>query len=325
MSNTLGTHFRLTTFGESHGPAIGGVVDGCPAGIVFDSQLLAGEMQRRHTGDSATTRREPDEVEILSGVYEGRTLGTPIAFIIKNCDAKSEEYATLAELYRPGHADYTYGKRYDRRDPRGGGRASGRITATYVTAGAIAKMVLATKGITITAHIVENGTPTENDSCGGIIECTVTGVPAGIGNPVFDKVNARLAAAILSIPSATGFEMGAGFGAARMKGSEYRDNWVECKSATTGFTTQTNHCGGVQGGISNGMPIVFRAAFHPAVTIPQPTDCIDSDGNIHNVTPHGRHDSNHIPRTVVVVEAMAALTIVDFVTENGELKIIDKQ
>ena len=323
--NTIGSHFRLTTFGESHGAAIGGVIDGCPSGIAFDSELLASEMRRRHAGDGATSRREPDKVEVLSGVYEGRTLGTPIAFIIRNCDILSEDYDELSALFRPGHADYTTAMRYGHRDPRGGGRASGRLTATLVAAGAIAKMVLAAKGITITAHIAENGTPAESDSCGGIIECTVTGVPAGIGNPVFDKLNARLAAAVMSIPSATGFEMGAGFGAARMKGSEFRDNWVECKSSTTGFTTQTNHCGGIQGGISNGMPVVFRAAFHPAVTIPQPTDCIDSDGNIHNVTPHGRHDSNHIPRTVVVVEAMTALTMADFVTENGELKIKDKQ
>ena len=310
MSNTIGTHFRLTAFGESHGKAIGGVVDGCPSGIAFDEALIANEMIRRHVGDCATARREPDEVEILSGVYEGITLGTPIAFIIKNSDAKSEEYAELAELYRPGHADYTYDKRYGHRDPRGGGRSSGRITASYVAAGAIAKMVLKTKGINVTAHIIENGMPATNDSCGGIIECTVDGVPAGIGNPVFDKLNARLAAAMVSIPSAIGFEMGAGFGSVRMTGSQYRDNW------NGDFTTKTNHCGGIQGGISNGMPITFRVAFHPVVTIQQPTDCIDRNGNIHTITPQGRYDGNHIPRTVVVVEAMAALTMADFIIDR---------
>lgn len=307
MSNTFGTKFRLTTFGESHGIAIGGVVDGCPAGIRFDRQLIDNEMQRRHIGTDATTRQERDLVEILSGIFNEVTLGTPIAFIIKNNDVRSEDYKTLADLYRPGHADYTYEMHYGRRDPRGGGRASGRETAARVAAGAIAKMVLRDKGICINANLQDSYTPSANDSAGGIVSCTISGVPAGIGDPIFDKLNARLAASMMSIPSAIGFEMGAGFAAAKMQGSEFRDNWND------DFTTRTNHCGGIQGGISNGMPITLRVAFHPVTTISQPTECLDRNGNRHTVVSQGRHDRNHLPRTVVVVEAMAALTIADFI------------
>ena len=307
MSNTTGLRFRLTTFGESHSKAIGGVIDGCPAGIAVDESFVASEMARRHVGADATARREADCVEFLSGIYEGRTLGTPIAFTIANGDVRSSDYDALADKFRPGHADYTYTQRYGIRDPRGGGRASGRETAARVAAGAIAKTVLREKGISVGARLLEELRPPTDDSVGGIIECTISGVAAGIGNPVFDKLNARLAAAMMSIPSAIGFEMGAGFEAARMTGSQFRDKW------NADFTTQTNHCGGIQGGISNGMPIVFRTAFHPATTVAQPTECIDSNGTFHTIMPQGRHDRNHLPRTVVVVEAMAALTIVDFI------------
>lgn len=307
--NTFGNRFRLTTFGESHGPAIGGVIDGCPAGLAVDYVLLEAEMTRRHVGAHATTRHESDNVEFLSGIYDGKTLGTPIAFIIRNSDARSSDYDGLDKLLRPGHADFTTMQRYGIRDPRGGGRASGRETAVRVAAGAIAKMILNGKGISITAT-ASCGTPAANDSTGGTIECTIEGVPAGLGNPIFDKLNARLAAAMMSIPSAIGFEMGTGFDAAQMRGSEFRDNW--CVSDDHVATT-TNHCGGIQGGISNGMPITFRTAFHPVVTIPQPTECLAPDGTLTTVTPAGRHDRCHLPRTVVVVEAMAALTIVDFV------------
>ena len=307
MSNTTGTQFRLTTFGESHSKAIGGVIDGCPAGIAVDESFIASEMARRHIGANATQRHETDEVQFLSGIYKGRTLGTPIAFIIVNNDLRSSDYDNLADCYRPGHADYTYSMRYGFRDPRGGSRASGRETAARVAAGAIAKTVLLEKGINIEARLLEEFRPPANDSVGGIIECTISGVAAGIGNPVFDKLNARLAAAMMSIPSAIGFEMGIGFEAARTTGSQFRDKWND------DFTTQTNHCGGIQGGISNGMPIVFRTAFHPATTVNQSTECIDQDGKLHTIVPQGRHDRNHLPRTVVVVEAMAALTIVDFI------------
>lgn len=312
MSNTIGSLFRLTSFGESHGAAVGGVVDGCPSGVPFDRQLLADEMLRRHAGADATTRREPDSVEILSGVYEGVTLGTPIAFLIRNEDVRSADYASLEGVFRPGHADYTCQKRYGVRDPRGGGRASGRETAVRVAGGAIAKMVLGRTDVTIRARVLEGESPKADDSAGGIVECVVEHLPAGIGNPVFDKINARLAAAMMSIPSAMGFEMGSGFDAARMTGSSFRDNW------NADFTTQTNHCGGVQGGITNGMPLVFRTAFHPVVTVPQPATCIDGQGRLTTLVPEGRHDRCHLPRTVVVVEAMTALTLADFYVQRPE-------
>jgi chorismate synthase len=311
VSNTFGTHFRLTTFGESHGAAIGGVVDGCPAGIVIDRQLLSDDMARRHAGNAATSRREPDEVELLSGIYEETTLGTPIAFLIRNSQARSDDYDQLKELCRPGHADYTYLQRYGRRDHRGGGRASARETAARVAGGALAKMMLRSSGISIQAQVAESPAPADHDSSGGIITCTIDHLPAGIGDPIFDKLNARLAAAMMSIPSAIGFEMGAGFEAARMSGSQYRDAW------NSDFTTRTNHCGGIQGGISNGMPVVFRTAFHPVVTIDQPTECIDANGNLKTITPGGRHDQCHLPRTVVIVEAMAALTLADFMARTN--------
>lgn len=304
--NTFGNNFRLTTFGESHGAAIGGVVDGFPAGIHIDTDFIAGEMQRRHDNVLGTSRREPDEVEMLSGLLDGVTLGTPIAFLIRNHDVRSEDYAALQRLQRPGHADYTWEQRYGLRDWRGGGRASGRETAARVVGGAIAKMLLCTKQIAISSKVVEQGVAGEGDSAGGVVECTITGLKAGYGNPVFDKLNARLAAAMMSIPSAIGFEMGAGFASARMQGSEYIDRW------NPDHTTQSNHCGGVQGGISNGMPVVCRVAFHPVASIAKPIECIDNQGNIETVTLAGRHDRCHVPRTAVVVEAMAAMTVADF-------------
>ncbi len=308
MSNTFGSKYKVTTYGESHGVAIGGVIDGCPAGLAYDAEMMAHEMARRHEGARSTTRHEADTVEILSGIHEGYTLGTPIAFKIANNDARSDDYDTLKELYRPGHADYTYEARYGRRDHRGGGRASGRETAARVAAGAIAKMVLADKGISVHAAIAESISTPSDDSSGGVITCTIEGVKAGIGDPVFNKLNAHLAAAMMSIPSAIGFEMGAGFAAARMTGSQYRDKW----RGDGTMATESNHCGGIQGGISNGMPIEFRVAFHPVVTIGQATECIDRQGQVRIWEPQGRHDSNHLPRTIVVVEAMAAMTIADY-------------
>lgn len=313
MSNSFGSRFILTTYGESHGPAIGGVVDGCPAGIRFDNDLLTADMTRRHIGEDASPRHESDTVQILSGLFEERTLGTPIAFVIHNSDVNSSDYNELRNLYRPGHADFTYAMHYGHRDHRGGGRASGRETAARVVGGAIAKMLLRQKGISVVAKVVELGIPKEHDSWGGVIECTITGVPAGIGNPIFGKLNAHLAFAMMSIPSAIGFEMGVGFDAARMSGSQYRDEWNGEQGTENGKQrTKTNHCGGIQGGICNGMPIVFRTAFHPVVTIDQPTQCLHADGNLHTWQPHGRHDRCHIHRTVVVVEAMAAMTLTDF-------------
>lgn len=319
MSNSFGSAFRLTTFGESHGKAIGGVIDGCPSGLNFDESLITSEMARRHEGDATTQRKEPDIVEILSGVFRGKTLGTPIAFIIRNSDARSDDYKQLEQHYRPGHADYTTMMRYGIRDHRGGGRASGRETAARVAAGAIAKMFLYTKGIDIKANIINDELRQQRDTVvhnnviafhGGIIECHISGLSAGFGNPIFGRLNAMLAAAMMSIPSAIGFEMGCGFQAANMTGEEYRDEWNE------DFSTVTNHCGGIQGGISNGMPIVFRTAFHPVVTTLQPTRCIDTNGKIEAISITGRHDQWHLPRTIVIVEAMAALTIADTILNN---------
>ncbi len=306
MSNSFGNKFRITTFGESHGTAIGGVVDGCPAGVAVSEGFIAAEMARRHHGAHTTLRHEVDAVELLSGIKEGLTLGTSIGFVIRNSAAHSADYDTLASLCRPGHADYTYLLRYGLRDHRGGGRASGRETAARVAGGAIAKCFLADRGIDITACEVD---ATEALSRGGIIECTVGNMAGGYGNPIFDKLNARLAYAMMSIPSAIGFEMGAGFGASTLSGREFRDEW--CYDKDLGISTITNHCGGIQGGISNGMPIVFRVAFHAPTTVCGSTQCISPSGEISTVDIQGRHDGNHIPRTVVVVEAMTALTIAD--------------
>jgi len=311
MSNTFGNVFRLTTFGESHGAAIGGVIDGCPAGVMVDEAFIASEMLRRHVGDGATLRCEPDRVGLLSGVKEGLSLGTPIAFMIRNSEAKSEDYDELKSYFRPGHADYTYQLRYGIRDHRGGGRASGRETAARVVGGAIAKCFLQKWGVDIVAHMLG---PQQAASSGGVIECVVGHMPGGYGNPVFDKLNARLAYAMMGIPSAVGFEMGVGFAAANMSGTAYRDEW--CLDEADSVGTVTNHCGGVQGGISNGMPIVFRVAFHAPTTTGGPTRCLGVDHKIATIDIRGRHDSCHVPRTVVVVESMAALVIADYMLEK---------
>lgn len=302
--NTFGTLFRLTSFGESHGPAIGGVIDGMPAGVVVDMDLLRREMARRRPGQSAltTARQEADEVELLSGVFEGRTTGAPIGFLVRNGNQHSADYDSLRDLFRPSHADYTYYNKYGIRDHRGGGRASARETVARVVAGTIAKQLLSP--IIICAEVDELG---DGQTRGGIIKCRIEGVQAGIGEPVFGKLNASLAAAMMSIPSAIGFEMGAGFAAAKMSGEEYIDRWHE------DGTTVTNHCGGVQGGISNGMPIEFRVAFHPVVTLPEPVDCLTEDGRLETVDVGGRHDRCHVLRTPVIVESMAALCLINYI------------
>ena len=301
--NTYGEKFRLTTYGESHGPAVGAVIDGCPAGVAIDIEAINHALaQRRH----GAPRQEEDCVEWLSGLKDGVTLGTPITFLIHNANTRPEDYAALEHLFRPGHADYTYYKKYGVRDHRGGGRSSARETVARVVAGAVARQLL--KGVEIEAH--PDGVPQTiaDDTVGGIVSCRVTGVPAGIGEPIFGKLNAALAAAMMSIPSAIGFEMGAGFAAAQMRGSEYIDRWM---AALPGKTT-TNHCGGIQGGISNGMPIEFRVAFHPVVSIPQPVECLHKDGHLETVNIGGRHDRYHIERAAVVVEAMTALCLVNY-------------
>ena len=304
MSNTFGSRFKLTTFGESHGLAVGGIIDGCPSKMTIDMEAIRADLARRRYG---APRQEEDEVEWLSGIKGGVTLGTPIAFCIRNKNTRPEDYDVLADCYRPGHADYTGQQRSGIRDHRGGGRSSARETVARVVAGAIAKQLLG--NITIEACPEERPKDIpENDTLGGVVRCVVSHVDAGIGNPVFDKLNACLAQAMMTIPSAIGFEMGAGFAAAQMKGSEYIDRWSNKESTLT----KTNHCGGIQGGISNGMPIDFRVAFHPVASIAQPIDCLKDDGTLKTITLGGRHDKWHVARAAVVVEAMTALVLADY-------------
>lgn len=315
--NTYGTLFRVTTYGESHGPAVGAVVDGCPAGIVIDHDAISEALARRRQG---AKRQESDEVEWLSGLKDNVTLGTPIAFAIRNKDVRPEDYAPLEHLFRPGHADYTYHQKYGLRDHRGGGRASARETAARVVAGCIARQLMPEVGITAScepgATRAEDDTP-QPDTRGGVVACRITGVPAGIGEPLFGKLNAQLAAAMMSIPSAIGFEMGAGFAAAAMSGSEYIDRWNEGPDKPI---TRTNHCGGVQGGISNGMPIEFRVAFHPVPTLPQPVECLHEEGHLETLAVSGRHDIHHVQRAAAVVEAMAALCLVNALPSPCQLR-----
>lgn len=310
--NTFGNTFRLTTFGESHGNAVGGIVDGCPAGMVVEKSFVDQELQRRRNGDTpsplTTARKETDEVEWLSGIYQGLTLGTPIAFLIKNNDCRPEDYETLRHCCRPGHADYTYGEKYGHRDHRGGGRASGRETVARVVGGAIAKQWLGTQGIAIHSSRREY-----------TITCTILGLPAGVGEPIFDRLNARIAYAVLSIPSASAFAVGGEPNDWQLPPSQYPDQWNDHGTGAT--LTATNHCGGIQGGISNGMPVVFHVGFHPPVTQPLGMTCRQADGSLKPVAPHGRHDSNHAARLPVIVESMAALAIADLLATHHHTSV----
>ena len=299
--NTYGERFRLTTYGESHGLAVGAIIDGCPAGIALDIKAIDAALARRRTG---APRQEEDQIEWLSGLKDGITLGTPLAFSIRNRDTRPEDYAQLEHFFRPGHADYTYYMKYGVRDHCGGGRASARETVARVVAGAIARQLM--PEVSIKCEATGPECDVENDTVGGVVHCCISGVPAGVGEPLFGKLGAALAAAMISIPSAVGFEMGAGFAAAKMKGSEYIDRW------NSDGSTKTNHCGGVQGGISNGMPIEFSVAFHPVVTIPQPLECLHEDGHLETLNIEGRHDLCHIERAAAVVEAMAALCLINY-------------
>ncbi len=322
-SNSFGTHFRFTTWGESHGPEIGVVIDGCPPGIEVD---LAAAMAARAPGQSPWTspRKEPDTPEVVSGVLNGRTTGAPIGIRIRNQDGRSSAYQGMEQVLRPGHATATYLHKYGTHDHRGGGRASARETACRVAAGAIAQKLLEGAGITVTAELTEvagiatNGLTEEvcnaieeihaaGDSCGGIVTMTATGVPPGLGDPIYEKLEANLAKAMLSIPACKGFEIGSGFAAARMRGSEHNDPFL---SPTE---TATNHAGGVLGGISNGMPIVCRAAFKPTSSIEKPQQTVDAEGNpITYTLPEGsRHDPCVAIRAVPVVQAMGALVLAD--------------
>ncbi|MCH5220830.1 MAG: chorismate synthase [Muribaculaceae bacterium] len=324
--NTFGNIYRLTNFGESHGPAIGGVIDGVPAGYDIDLAEIQRQLDRRRTGQSPTdsSRNETDKVKFLSGLYEGKTLGTSIGFVIENSDAKSRDYDACKNIYRPNHADYTYQAKYGIRDYRGGGRASARETAVRVVGGTVALQILKAQGIDIKAHISRIGTHTtpeemlreieqakaEGDSVGGIISCNISGVPAGLGEPVFGKLQAMLASAMMSINAAKGFEYGSGFDSAYHRGSQLIDSPYFDKDSNR-VRTRTNYSGGIQGGISNGEDIYFNVAFKPVATIMRPIETIDTESNSTILRMHGRHDVCVVPRAVVVVEAMAAMTILD--------------
>ena len=315
----------LTTFGESHGPAMGGVLDGVPAGVTVDMDALQCFVDRRRPGltTGASARDEKDRVEVLSGIWQGKTLGTPIGFIVRNADARSNDYEQIARCYRPNHADYSWLAKYGISDPRGGGRASARETVARVVAGGIAIQMLAALGITVRARVVHVGNATdelemdtaiaraqsEGDTLGGVISCTVKGVPAGLGEPVFGKLHAQLAAAMMSIPSVHGFEYGDGFAMAARQGSEVLDQFIKREDGSIG--TLTNHSGGIQGGISNGEDIIMRIAFKPVPTLMRDIPTIDHDGKPMTLHPCGRHDTCVLHRALPVVEAMAALVILD--------------
>lgn len=312
--NTIGHIFRLTTFGESHGTAIGGVIDGCPSQLKLDFDFIDSELLRRKAAQSSTAsqRKETDKIEWLSGLLDGVTLGTPIAFMVRNVDCKPEDYEALKDVYRPSHADFTYEQKYGIRDWRGGGRASARTTLPIVVAGAIAKQILKEKGIQIIAKVTEMGdveqARRESDTVGGIVECRITGVHAGLGEPMFGKFSAELAHAMFSLPAVKGFEVGDGFALAGMKGSEANDTFINKDGK---ITTATNHSGGIQGGISNGNDIVFRVAFKPIPSIAQPQQTVNRAGETCQIAIGGRHDVCALPRAVVLVEALAAMVTVD--------------
>lgn len=314
--NTLGHIFTLTTFGESHGPAIGGVIDGCPSNLKIDFQLIEEELNRRKTAQSATAsqRHETDQVEWLSGLLDGVTLGTPIAFIVRNEDCKSKDYELLKDVYRPSHADYAYDQKYGIRDWRGGGRASARTTLPLVVAGAIAKQILRGNGISVSSEVFSMGDAEQarmaGDSVGGVVKGTIKGVPAGLGEPMFGKYSAELAHAMFCLPAVKGFEIGDGFALAEMKGSEANDLFVNKNGR---ICTATNHSGGIQGGISNGEDITFKVGFKPIPSIAQTQQTVNRAGEKCEIAVGGRHDVCALPRALVLVEAMAALVTVDLI------------
>ncbi len=333
--NTIGHLFKLTTFGESHGAAIGGVIDGCPSQLRLDFDFIDNELLRRKTANSAmaSQRKESDHVEWLSGVFDGTTLGSPIAFMVRNEDCKSTDYEALKDVYRPSHADFTYEQKYGIRDWRGGGRASARTTLPIVVAGAIAKQVLKEKGIQVVAVVNSMGdvelARKEGDTVGGIVECRIVGAPSGLGEPMFGKFSAELAHAMFSIPAVKGFEVGDGFALAHMKGSEANDTFINMidegygafrretgpassvSKSRVNITTLTNHSGGIQGGITNGNDIVFRVAFKPIPSIAKPQETVNRAGETCEIAIEGRHDVCALPRGMVLVEALAAMVTLD--------------
>ena len=339
---TLGNIFRLSTFGESHGPALGGVIDGVPSNVEIDLDMIQAELNRRRPGQSeiVTQRKEADQVEILSGIFEGRTTGAPIGFIIRNADAKSKDYDHIKDMYRPSHADMTYDKKYGNRDYRGGGRSSARVTVSWVVAGAIAKQILEQYGIDIVAYVDQVGdvklegevdfnqieenpvrcpnakdaermealireVRKDGDTIGGSIKCVINHVPPGLGEPVFNKLHASLGKAMLSINAVKGFEYGSGFEGINMRGSTHND------AIDPDGSTHTNYSGGIQGGISNGMPIYMRIVFKPVATLMKDQQSIDKSGNEVTVKGKGRHDACVVPRAVPIVESLAAMVILD--------------
>ena len=346
MRNTYGNIFTLTSFGESHGEAVGGVVDGMPAGIDIDLDFIQSELDRRRPGQSAitTSRKEADKVELLSGVFEGKSTGCPIGFVVRNTNQHSQDYENMRNVFRPSHADYTYTTKYGERDHRGGGRSSARITISRCVAGALAKLALRQIGVSITAYTSQVGDISidpdyrhhdfskiettavrcpdleaaakmekliaevkgQGDTIGGIITCVIKGCPVGLGEPEFGKLHAALGSAMLGINAVKGFEYGAGFACVNRRGSELNDVF------TKGFHTATNNSGGIQGGISNGEDIYFRVAFKPVATLLMEQQTVDKDGNPTTLTARGRHDPCVLPRAVPIVEAMAAMTILDY-------------
>ena len=346
MRNTYGNIVTLTSFGESHGEAVGGVVDGMPAGIDIDLDFIQSELDRRRPGQSAitTSRKEADKVELLSGVFEGKSTGCPIGFVVRNTNQHSQDYENMRNVFRPSHADYTYTTKYGERDHRGGGRSSARITISRCVAGALAKLALRQIGVSVTAYTSQVGDISidpdyrhhdfskiettavrcpdleaaakmekliaevkgQGDTIGGIITCVIKGCPVGLGEPEFGKLHAALGSAMLGINAVKGFEYGAGFACVNRRGSELNDVFTE------GFHTATNNSGGIQGGISNGEDIYFRVAFKPVATLLMEQQTVDKDGNPTTLTARGRHDPCVLPRAVPIVEAMAAMTILDY-------------
>ena len=355
--NSYGTLFRITSFGESHGPAIGVVIDGCPAGLAIDEKFIQSELDRRKPGQSkiTTQRKESDTFKLLSGVFEGKTTGAPIAIIIDNEDERSRDYSHLANTFRPSHADYTYEQKYGLRDYRGGGRSSARETAARVAAGAVAKLLLQQSNIEIFGYVSQVGEikaphytelnlketdsnmvrcpdkataekmiahideiRKSRDTIGGMVTCVIRNLPVGLGEPVFDKLHAELGKAMLSINAVKGFEYGSGFEGIKLKGSEHNDEFV---NEAGKIKTKTNHSGGIQGGISNGEDVYFNVAFKPVATIMMDQQSVDKEGNETTVSGKGRHDPCVVPRAVPIVEAMAALVIADFLLRNKVSKV----
>ena len=357
MRNTFGNIFTLTTFGESHGEAVGGVIDGMPAGIDVDMDFIQAELDRRRPGQSdlTTARDEADRVEVLSGVFEGKTTGAPIGFIVRNTNHHSQDYENMRCLFRPSHADFTFQKKYGIRDHRGGGRTSARITISRCVGGAFAKLVLRKMGICVSAYTSQVGdialnadhcydlrlsetnavrcpdpdkaremadlirrVKSEGDTIGGVITCVVSGCPIGLGEPEFGKLHAALGGAMLSINAVKGFEYGEGFASASKRGSELNDIFV---SDGSGISTSTNHSGGIQGGVSNGQDIYFRVAFKPVATLLQDQATVDLEGTPTTFKARGRHDPCVLPRAVPIVEAMAAMVMLDYILIEKTVKL----